>query len=66
MKLDIEYLEDARKDALLSIVDLAELAEISQSTYRKILNGGDVTGRILRKLIFSLKLDKEKLIRTSE
>ncbi len=66
MKLDLEYLEDARKDALLSIVEVADLAEISQSTYRKILNGGEVTGRILRKLIFSLKLDKEKLIVTTE
>ena len=66
MKLDIEYLEAARKAALLSIVELADLAEISQSTYRKILNGGEVTGRILRKLIRSLKLDKEKLIGTTE
>jgi len=66
MNLDIEYLETARKDALLSIKELADLAEISQSTYRKIVRGGDVTGRILRKLIFSLKLDKEKLIGTTE
>ena len=66
MKLDIEYLEAARKAALLSVKELAADAEVSQTTYRKILNGGEVTGRILRKLIKRLKLDKEKLIRTTE
>lgn len=66
MKLDIEYLEETRKDALLSVKGLASAAEISETTYRKILNGGEVTGRIIRKLIKRLKLDKEKLIRSTE
>lgn len=66
MNLNVEYLEEARKDALLSITELADVVEISETTYRKILNGGEVTGRIIRKLIKRLKLDKERLIRTTE
>ncbi len=66
MILDIEYLEEAREESLLTITQAAALAEISASTYRKILNGERVTGRTVRKLIKKLKLDKEKLIRSTE
>lgn len=62
MKINIEYLEEAREDSMLTITQWAAAAEISATTYRKVLDGGEVTGRILRKLIKKLKLDKEKLI----
>ena len=63
MNINVEYLEGFRKDAFLTIEQTAAQAEISQTTYRKIVQGGDVSPRIILKLIEKLKLDKEKLIK---
>lgn len=66
MNINVEYLEAVREEKLLTIEQAAALVEISQTTWRKAVQTGEISVGVAKKLIKKLRLDKEKLVESEE